>query len=161
MSSFELAQINIARFRLPKDHEANREFIESLDRVNAIAEAAPGFIWRLTGGGNDAMDLEVENDPLIAVNMSVWTSLDALATFVYQSPAHRDIMRRRREWFDRMDVFMALWWVPTGVRPTLAEGMARLERLEQHGPTPEAFTFRVPFPAPGSPRIEPVLDKCA
>ncbi|MFM8753890.1 MAG: DUF3291 domain-containing protein [Phenylobacterium sp.] len=144
-----LAQINIARFRLPMDHPANSDFIGNLDPVNGIAEAQPGFVWRLTGDGNNALDLRAYDDPNVAVNMSVWTDLDALATFVYRSEAHRGIMRRRREWFDPIETHMALWWIPAGHRPKVTEGVARLERLRQLGPTQDAFSFKHPFPPPG------------
>lgn len=159
--AYHLAQINVARFRVPMADPVNRDFVDSLDRVNAVAEAQPGFVWRLVGDGGNATDIRVGIDPNLIVNLSVWADLEALAGFVYRSPAHREIMRRRREWFDRMDVFMALWWVPVGHRPTAAEGMARLDRLARLGPTAEAFLFTRPFPAPGAPAVVPVLDQCA
>ena len=43
---------------------------------------------------------------------------------------------------------LVLWWIAVGHTPTVAEAMERLQHLEQHGPTPSAFTFRTPFPAP-------------
>ena len=93
--------------------------------------------------------------------MSVWESLEALAAFAYRS-AHRDFMRRRREWFEApAEAYMALWWVPDGHRPTPAEGRARLEALRRDGPTPSAFSFRQPFAAPGAGGVEPILDECA
>lgn len=155
-----LAQINVARFRLPMAHPANKAFIDSLDRVNATAEAQPGFVWRLTGNGGNALDLRAYADPDIAVNMSVWTDLDALAAFVYRNEAHRGIMRRRREWFDPLEVHMALWWVPAGHRPAVTEGVERLDWLRDRGPTAEAFDFRHPFPPTDGAEIAPVLDLC-
>jgi hypothetical protein len=45
-------------------------------------------------------------------------------------------MRRRREWFERMqEAYLALWWIPTGHRPTIAEAIAKLELLRVEGPT--------------------------
>ena len=159
--SHHLAQINIARFRLPIEHPANIDFVANLDRVNALAEAQPGFVWRLKGEGNNATDLRPYDDPNIAVNMSVWTTMDALAEFVYRNAEHRAIMRRRREWFEKMDVFMALWWIPAGPIPTVEEGKARLQTLERLRPSPEAFIFHRPFPAPTTASINPILDECA
>lgn len=161
MADYELAQINIARFRLPADHVANRDFMAALDGVNAIAEASDGFIWRLTGEGNDATDVAVTDDPLVIPNMSVWRDLDALAAFVYRQPEHLSIMRRRKEWFDHIAVYQVLWWVPAGHRPTVAEGMARLAMLEAIGAGPEAFTFKQPFAAPDGTPALPVQDECA
>jgi hypothetical protein len=72
----------------------------------------------------------------------------ALRAFVYEQPDHLAVMRRRRDWFDKMDVFMALWWVPVGHIPTLAEGMGKIAHLAEHGPTAEAFTFQTLVAAP-------------
>jgi hypothetical protein len=159
--TYHLAQINIARFRLPIEHPANAEFIANLDRVNALAEAQPGFIWRLTGDGNNALDVRAFDDPNIAVNMSVWSSMEALADFVYRNAGHREIMRRRREWFDKMEVSLALWWIAAGTLPTVPEGKARLETLARLGPSPDAFLFSRPFPPADTATISPILDECA
>ncbi len=159
--NYQLAQLNIARFRLPQEHPSNADFVDNLDRVNEIAETQPGFVWRFTGEGNDALDVQAFDDPNIAVNMSVWDDMETLGAFVYRNEAHRDIMRRRREWFDKIDFYLVLWWVPQGHRPTVEEAKARLAQLEVSGPSPDAFTFRKPFPPPGDDAIEPVLDECA
>ena len=159
--AYQLAQVNIGRLKAPIDAPEIREFVDNLDRINALADSQPGFIWRLVGDGNNATDIQAFEDPTVNINLSVWNSLDHLAAFVYRT-AHRDIMRRRREWFQQMDLYLALWWVPSGHRPTPAEARARLEFLERHGPTAEAFTFRTPFPAPDVvERPVPVLDECA
>ena len=161
MSGFHLAQINVGRLRAPVDHPMIADFKNNLDRINALADGLPGFVWRLKGEGDNATDIQPKpDDPLFAINMSVWSDLDALAGFVYRS-GHVEIMRRRREWFEAMEVYMTLWWVPAGHTPTVEEGMAKLAVLEALGPTPDAFTFKVPFPAPDGQLARPVLDECA
>ncbi len=161
MSRFHLAQVNIGRLLAPIDDPQIADFKLNLDRINAIADASPGFVWRLIGDGNNATDLQpVPDDPLLAINMSTWTDLDALAAFVYRTD-HRGIMRRRRGWFEPMETYMALWWVRAGHRPAPAEGLARVDRLARCGSTLEAFTFRQPFPAPDADVVTPVLDECA
>lgn len=156
-----LAQLNIGRLKAPIDDPLIADFAGALDRINALAETQPGFVWRLVGDGGDATDIRADPaDPNLIVNMSVWTGLEALAAFVYRSD-HRDVMRRRREWFEPMEIFMCLWWVPVGHTPTVDEAMARLARLAAEGPTAEAFTFRDPFPAPGGEAVASVLDTCA
>jgi hypothetical protein len=161
MTGFHLAQINVGRLLQPVDHPQIADFKNNLDRINALADGMPGFVWRLVGEGNNATDLQPKpDDPLFAVNMSVWTDMDALAGFVYRS-AHRDIMRRRRKWFEVMEVYQTLWWVPVGHTPSVEEGMAKLELLERLGPTPAAFTFKTPYPAPDGRPALPVLDECA
>lgn len=161
MSQFHLAEINIGRLRAPIDDPLIADFKNNLGRINALAEASPGFVWRLTGEGDDATDIAAFDDPLMAINMSVWESPAALGAYVYRSD-HIAIMRRRAEWFEKMEVFMALWWVPVGHQPTPEEGIARLETLRRRGPSPDAFTFKTVFPAPDcvEPPL-PILDECA
>lgn len=161
MTGFQLAQINVGRLKSPLDHPDLAPFVAALEVVNAVADSSPGFVWRLSGAGNDATDVRAFDDSDQLLNMSVWESLDALAAFVYRAHQHRAIMRRRAEFFTRPDVPTALWWVPAGHRPTPTEGVERLARLTRLGPTPGAFTFRQPFPAPGADEALPVLDECA
>lgn len=157
----QLAQFNIARFKLPQDHPANVDFVNNLDRVNAIAESQPGFVWRFTGEGNDALDVQAFEDPNIAVNMSVWADLESLGAFVYRNKDHLAIMRRRNEWFEKIRFHLVLWWVENGHIPSIDEAKIRLEMLLKYGPTRDAFTFRQPFPAPSGRIVQPVLDECA
>ncbi len=160
---WHLAELNIGRFAAPLDSPQLKDFVDNLDRINAVAEAAPGFVWRLTGEGNNATDIRpFEDDPMMAINLSVWTDLAALGAYVYRSD-HIEIMRRRREFFEApTEAFMTLWWVPAGHIPTIAEAVERLEHFRAHGPTPHAFSFRQPFPPPAvTAPVEPILDECA
>jgi hypothetical protein len=162
MSNYHLAEVNIGTLRDAIDSPMIADFAANLDRINALAEGQPGFVWRLTGDGNNATDIQPDpTNPLLAINLSVWTDPDALAAFVYRT-AHRDIMRRRAEWFEKMELFMCLWWVPVGHQPTPREAIERLEILRQRGPSAEAFTFRQPFPAPDAAEPpDPILEECA
>lgn len=148
-TGWHLAQVNIGRLVAPEGDPRVQPFFDALDAVNAIADASPGFVWRLVGEGNNATDLRPTPDPLLAVNMSVWRDADALFAFVYRS-AHTPVMARRREFFGRFDgAYQALWWIPAGEIPTLSDAFARLWMLDRYGPTPHAFTFKTRFPAPG------------
>jgi hypothetical protein len=138
-----IAQINVARFRVAKDDPANTAFMAALDRVNAMADAADGFIWRLVGEGNSATDIAaIPDDPDFIVNMSVWRDVPALEAFAYRQADHRAVLARRAAWFDPMEPSMALWPVADGHIPSVAEGMAMLRRLGVEGPGPDVFTFR-------------------
>lgn len=162
MIEYHLAQINVGRFLYDRDDPANADFMNALDPVNAQADAAPGFVWRLVGDGNDATDLVPdESDLQMLVNMSVWTDVEALTAYVYRNADHLAIMRRRKEWFEKVEVHQALWWVPVGHIPTVAEGMERVATLRATGPTADAFTFREPFAAPDGTAAVPQLDECA
>lgn len=157
MSAFHVAQLNIGRIRGPIDSPIMAEFVALLDPVNAVADASPGFVWRLQTEEGNATAVRPYEDESIAVNMSVWESIEDLAAFVYRS-GHVDVMRRRREWFERMRVYMVLWWVPAGHLPTVEEAQERLEHLRAHGPTPHAFTFKARFPSPGAEAGDVVVD---
>ncbi|RSN45439.1 DUF3291 domain-containing protein [Actinomadura sp. WAC 06369] len=144
---YHLAQFNVATMRFPLDDPRMAEFVEMLDPVNALADTAPGFVWRLVEDGQpDATRMRPAGDDVI-VTFSVWESAEALWDFVYRS-GHLESMRRRREWFLRhAEAHLVLWWVPAGHVPTVEEGMERLALLRAEGPSPRAFTFASPFTA--------------
>jgi heme-degrading monooxygenase HmoA len=148
MSAYELAQLNIGIIRGPMDSPVMAEFAANLERINALAERSPGFLLRLQTEAGDATALRPFEDENMLLNMSVWRDLESLNAYVYRS-AHVEIMRRRREWFERMEQpFLVLWWVPRGHRPSIAEAIAKLEWLRSKGPSSEAFNFRSAFPPP-------------
>lgn len=123
-------------------------FVERLDEINALAEAAPGFVWRLKGEGNDATSLRPFDDDWLIVNMSVWETVESLKEYVYKSH-HVQLLRQRKQWFSNLgEAHAVMWWVPKGDIPTIQEAKERLEYLRQHGPTPHAFSFSKPFTAP-------------
>ncbi|WP_407940829.1 DUF3291 domain-containing protein [Nonomuraea antri] len=143
LSVMHLAELNVAHLRAPIDSPEIAEFVALLEPINDLADAAPGFVWRLKESETDptATVIHGYGDHLL-INFSVWESLETLWDYVYRSE-HLNVLRRRREWFLRMaEPYMVMWWVPEGVIPTLAEGMARLERLKAEGPSPAAFTFK-------------------
>lgn len=147
MSRYHLAQLNIAQMKYPLESAGMADFVANLDRVNALADDSPGFIWRLQDEDGDATGIRYFG-PETLVNMSVWRDVASLHDFVYRS-AHAAIMSRRKEWFERMrEAYTVLWWVPRGKVPGLDEASHRLERLRSRGPTAAAFTFKKAFPAP-------------
>lgn len=144
---WHLAQVNIGRLVAPAGDLRVAGFFAELDRINALAEASPGFVWRLTGEGNNATDIQPTPDPLLIPNMSVWEDAESLFAFVYRND-HTPVTAQRRQWFKRFDgAYQALWWIPAGERPTVSDALAKLWMLERFGPTPHAFKAR--FPAPG------------
>ena len=163
MSTCELAQLNIGIIRGPMDSPLMAQFVANLERINQLAEGAPGFLWRLKTEAGDATAIRPFADERMLVNMSVWRDAEQLRRFVYQS-AHLEIMRRRREWFERMaEAYLVLWWVPRGHRPTVAEAIERLGALRRHGPHARAFNFRALFPPPDAPADQGVRsfgDQC-
>lgn len=148
MATHHVAQLNIARLAAPLESPQLKGFVDALDHINGLGDASPGFVWRLQTDEGDATALRPFDDDKILVNMSVWESVEALSQFAYRTE-HRDYLRRRGEWFERMfQPYLVLWWVPAGHVPTVEEAKKRLELLEANGPSSEAFTFRNPFPPP-------------
>ena len=149
-----IAQMNVATALYPMEDPRMSGFVDRLDDINALADASPGFVWRLQSGSGNATDIQVTDDPLFIVNMSVWETIPSLFDYVYRT-AHTKVMTERRSWFSRPDdAFQVLWWIPAGHTPTVEEGLERLERLRREGPSAAAFTFKQAYPAPtetGSP----------
>jgi hypothetical protein len=138
-----LAQLNIGRLRYPTYDPRMADFVGNLGRVNAMAERMPGFVWRLVGdGSNDgALDLRPFGDPMLAVNMSVWESVEALEKFVWLT-VHKKFYTRKAEWFELMTAHhFVMWFVPRGHVPTLDEAKARLAHLEANGNSDHAFDW--------------------
>ena len=149
-SSHHLAQINVATLVAPTDSPVVAEFMDALEPINAVADGAPGFVWRLESESGNATDILFSDDPLFIINMSVWESIEALRAYAYGT-AHVEYLKRRREWFEaRVTMHLALWWIPAGEVPTAEEGLRRLALIREHGPTGEAFTLAKSFAAPAT-----------
>ena len=145
MTEHHLAQLNIAQMKFAIDAPELTEFVARLDDVNALADYSPGFVWRLQTEDGDATAIDYFGSEYL-VNMSVWSDLESLHNYVYRT-AHNEVMARRKEWFERLlKVYSALWWIPAGTIPTIAEADQRLQNLRQNGPTAKAFTFKKIFP---------------
>lgn len=143
-----LAQVNIARMLAPLDDPVMAEFVDELERINALGASSPGFVWIMAEGDDHGgnTDLRFWDDDELIANITVWESVEALMDFTLRTE-HVEFLRRRREWFHPMrEAHHAMWWVPAGHRPDLAEAEDRLAHLRAHGPTPYAFTPKRPFP---------------
>jgi hypothetical protein len=147
MTTYHLAQCNIGRILAPLDSPQLAGFVAGLEPINALADSTPGFVWRLETDDGNATSIRAFDDDMLLMNMSVWESVDTLAAFVYRS-VHRDVMRQRAQWFEKMESYMVLWWIPAGTIPTVTDAKTRLDILRRNGPSLRAFTFRSPFPPP-------------
>jgi hypothetical protein len=155
---WHLAQLNVGRLLEPLDAPRIAGFVAALDRINALADADRGLVWRLQTDEGNATSIRPTDDDLFLVNMSVWRSIEALRAFTYTS-AHVQVLRERRSWFEQLsEAHLVLWWVPEGYTPTVDEALGRLAHLRRDGPTPAAFTFRTPFEpdadGPGSSLVD-------
>ncbi|PZS35063.1 MAG: DUF3291 domain-containing protein [Pseudonocardiales bacterium] len=158
---YDLAEVNIARLAADLDSPQLADFVDALDPINALADTAPGFRWRLQSDEGDATNIvafqsEQGDGVGIITNLTTWRDIDSLAAFVF-GPMHTAIMRRRREWFIPIrEAYTVCWWVPAGHRPSVNEAEERLRLFRRLGPTPEAFTMKCHFPAPGAAQANPV-----
>ena len=147
VAGWHLAEFNIARLRAPIGDPEVQGFVDGLGPINALADRSPGFVWRLQDETGTATSILPYDDELLIINLSVWESPEALFDYAYRS-GHGTWFKRRREWFDKRDgVRLCMWWVPAGSLPTVDDGVARLDHLERHGPTPWSFTFASRFEA--------------
>lgn len=137
-----IAQLNIARARQELDQPLMKEFVDNLEPINGIADASPGFVWRLQDESGDATSIQLFDDPLVIVNMSVWESIGALKNFLFKTH-HLEFLKRREEWFEKLDVSShVLWRIEPGHIPGLEEARSRLEQLRTNGESGHAFSFR-------------------
>ncbi|MGW0246688.1 DUF3291 domain-containing protein [Nocardia goodfellowii] len=142
MTGYHLAELNTAILKHPLDDPRMAGFTSMLEPINALAERAPGYLWRLVDdSGVDATSMRPLGENVI-VNLSVWETREAFWNYVYRSD-HLEFLRRRSDWFERpRDDMTVLWWIPAGRTPTLDEALDRLQALRENGPSPLAFSLR-------------------
>jgi len=138
--SRHLAQLNIGRLRYEVDDLRMADFMNNLALVNSLAERTPGFVWRYQDASGNATDTRpYDGDSRMAINLSVWESVEALERFVWQT-VHKRFYGRRIEWFEHLsEAYFVMWWVSPGHRPTVEEAIARLDHLKARGPSEHAF----------------------
>jgi hypothetical protein len=138
MTGRHLGQFNIARIKYPLDDPRMREFADNVARVNGLADAIDGFVWRLQDDSGNAMNMKVYDDPRVLPNLTVWENVEALERFVWKT-VHSRFYGRRTEWFEHIETPLVLWHIEPGHRPPMQEGVDRLDHLKAHGPSDYAF----------------------
>jgi hypothetical protein len=133
-----LAELNIGVLKAPVGDPLVDDFVRNLDRINALAERSPGFVWRLRDEAGNATAIPTPWPDAIA-NMSVWETPEQLEHFVWNT-VHKKFYNRKAEWFKAMkSQHFVMWRVPEGHRPTLCEAKERLDHLDAHGNSDYAF----------------------
>lgn len=144
MSNYNLAQVNIAKRLAPMDDPIMRDFVNNLDKINAIADVSDGFVWRMQDEDKDEGALVFQDDALL-INISVWKNLESLFSYTYNS-GHIEVLKRKKEWFGKMEMkHMAFWYIKEDAIPTFQDAKNRIDYLNMHGSTPYAFTFKKQF----------------
>ena len=135
----QLAEFNVGHLLYPIDDPRVRRFVMALDMVNEVAERMPGFVWRLKDASGNATGIAVYDDPKVIPNLSVWTDIGSLETFVWKT-VHKQFYERREQWFSILDKqSFVMWQIEDGHRPTIEEARARLDHLNQYGDSDHAF----------------------
>ncbi len=142
MKGQHLAEINVGRLVAETGDPRVAEFMAALDRINGMGRRMPGFVWMAEGSGAPGTgntEVKLDGDPRYVSNLTVWEDAPSLARFVFET-VHRQFYERRAEWFEVLGAMhFAMWWVPAGHRPTLAEARARLDLRARQGDTGAAF----------------------
>jgi len=148
MPRYHLANYNYARMRVRSpDDPLMYGFTSRLDEINAIADASPGFVWRLQADDGNATSIRVADERDL-INLTVWESIEALSDFVYRS-RHLELILSGREWFlPPEESSLVLWWIQAGEIPTVDDAVGRLQQLNREGPSPNGFTFQKHWPPP-------------
>ena len=148
-------------FATRADDPVNDGFRERNDPIFAAADRTPSLIARsgyASDPGPDPWGREVyprfftddHAEGWAPATLSLWRDLEAAFAFIYFG-IHAEAMSHGREWFRHPDwPPLVLWWHADETYPQWAEGVGRHPHLHDHGPTPRAFTFAVPFDATGS-----------
>jgi len=150
-AGYALAQANVAYTLVPHDDPRLADYLARLDEMNQLADRSPGFVWRYLTDSRDPAQREFD-DPRVLFNMSVWASVDALHAYTYRT-AHAEVYAARRRWFaDTQAVVgghaLAMWWLPAGELPAVADAKARLALITAAGPSERAFSFKQRFAPP-------------
>ena len=137
-----LAELNIGRLVADTDDPRVAEFMDNLDRVNGLGKRMPGFVWMMEGSGEPGTgntEAKIDGDPRFVSNLTVWTDLESLETFVWGT-IHKRFFERRQEWFEVLgEQHFTMWWIEPGHRPSLQEGLDRIAHRARHGDSDHAF----------------------
>jgi uncharacterized protein DUF3291 len=153
---YQLAQVNIARMRGGADEPMMAGLVARIAEMNALADGGPGFVWRLLGSEATAAVLQVFDGFFVPFeperlfyNLSVWNTVSDLQRYVFRTE-HAQMLRMKHDWIENSDrAHLAMWWIPAGTLPIIAESSIRLRPLHERGPTPFSFTFSTQYSAPG------------
>ena len=135
----KLAELNVGYVRYDFDDPRLSGFMDNLDRINALAERSPGFVWRMKSDSGNATDIVVPGHEKMISNMSVWDDVKSLGNYVFNT-VHVQFYERRHDWFEAMSShYFVMWWIEDDHIPTLEEAMDRLAQLQKNGSTDDAF----------------------
>ncbi len=134
-----LAQLNVATALDDLASPRLSGFVSKLNKVNAVAERSPGFVWRLKDETGSATSLQFTENPLFIVNLSVWETPEDLEHFVWNT-VHKRVYDRKADWFQAPEErYFVMWWISAGKVPTPEEALAKLDDINKNGPSERAF----------------------
>ena len=136
-----LAQLNIAQPLYALDDRRMDGFMKNITFINGEGEKAEGFVWILKDETGGATEIETPFPDMI-VNMTVWESLEALKSFVFEA-IHMKFIDKKAKWFSEMkEAHFVMWWIDEGHIPSLDEAKERLDHLRENGDSDFAFGWK-------------------
>ncbi|MEM9434538.1 MAG: DUF3291 domain-containing protein [Pseudomonadota bacterium] len=136
---YHLAELNIGLLRHDIGDPRVAEFIDNIDRINALGKRMPGFVAMAeTEGSAGNTGTFINGNPRLVPNLTVWEDVHSLKSFVWNT-VHKKFYDRRADWFAKIEMHFVMWWVPIGHMPSLEEGLKRLDTRREHGDSENAF----------------------
>jgi hypothetical protein len=152
-----LAFLTFGLMRAPTGDPAVRGFEIRIAATYERAAESPGFLGSFAetpGSGTVSVRPARWAAPAYAarsaITMTLWTDLESVHAFAF-GPGHSGVLRRGHAWMEHGDwPRHVAWWVADDEVPTPADACRRYDLLDEHGPTPEAFTFDTAYDAQGA-----------
>ncbi len=160
MTTERLAFYNFGVHVAPPESETIRGFVLREPVNFEAATRASGFLGRsgypgvpgTRSWGAQVFPRYIEGSGFTSApsSLSLWADIESLMAFSYNG-VHAEALKNARSWNVKPSwPPLVLWWVSATHRPDWAEGAQRLEHLDDHGPSPHAFTFKQPFGPDGA-----------
>jgi Domain of unknown function (DUF3291) len=156
----KLALYTFGIFAKPSAHKANDQFHFLNDLILPQVDRAVGLIERSgydSEPGPKSWGTQVfpkfyidDGDGWSPSTLSLWTDPESAMAFSYFG-LHAEALKQGRDWFVKPAwPPYAAWWVEQAATPTWTEAVNRHQHLHDHGPMPQAFTFKQAFDTKGN-----------
>ena len=160
MQTARLAFYNFGLHVGPSESDAVRGFVLREGPNFEAATRAEGFLGRsgypgmpgTRSWGAQVFPRYIKDSGFTSApsSLSLWADIESLIAFSYNG-VHAEALKNARNWNVKPAwPPLVLWWISAHHRPDWREGTERLEYLDDHGPTPHAFTFKQPYGPDGS-----------
>jgi hypothetical protein len=151
----------------PGDHPSTLEFQQA---TPAVLSSIPGTSGLLKDAVNTFMPdgtsltenrsfgvpvtptfFETNSDRFGLTTLSVWDDIESAVGFSFHRE-HGEAMKKRKDWFQQEHTWPSsvMWWASDIDTVDWASADEKLVELNDHGPSPNAFTFQSLYSADGT-----------